>query len=41
MGWGQGHINNAIGWGQGYDAIIGWGSIYTTSNSGQTNITGE
>jgi hypothetical protein len=40
-GWGDGSINNLIGWGQGALNEIGWGDIYSTSESGQTNIIGE
>jgi len=40
MTWGQGAVNNSIGWGQGYDNLIGWGSVYGSSYTGDTNITG-
>ena len=38
MSWGQGTINNSIGWGQGSTNDIGWGSIYADSPSGDTAI---
>jgi len=37
-GWGQGTINNSIGWGQGSTNSIGWGSIYADSPTGDTAI---
>ena len=41
--WGQGAINNEVGWGQaarnGFE--IGWGSYMFLSYSAQTNITGK
>jgi hypothetical protein len=39
-GWGDGAANNAIGWGQGADNAIGWGSIYSVSSAGLTDIIG-
>jgi hypothetical protein len=38
--WGQGALNNNIGWGQGADNNIGWGSIYNISYSGDVIISG-
>jgi hypothetical protein len=38
--WGKGAKNNNIGWGQGFENIISWGSVYPVSYSGETNITG-
>jgi hypothetical protein len=38
--WGQGALNNNIGWGKGFDNNISWGSVYPVSYSGQTNVTG-
>jgi hypothetical protein len=38
--WGQGAINNNVGWGQGAKNEIGWGNVQWTSYSGQTNIDG-
>jgi hypothetical protein len=40
MTWGQGAVNNDIGWGQAYDNLIGWGGVYASSYTGDTNITG-
>jgi len=39
-GWGDGASNNDIGWGQGADNAIGWGSIYANSWAGATDIVG-
>jgi hypothetical protein len=39
-GWGDGAANNAIGWGQGADNAIGWGSVYSVSEAGATDIIG-
>jgi hypothetical protein len=36
--WGQGVINNDIGWGKGFNNNIGWGSVYAVSFAGQTVI---
>lgn len=36
--WGEGVINNNIGWGQGANNNIGWGSIYGNSYSGDTAL---
>jgi hypothetical protein len=36
--WGEGAINNNIGWGKGFDNAIGWGSVYSVSYTGQTVI---
>jgi len=38
MSWGQGTINNTIGWGQGSTNAIGWGSVYANSPGGDTAI---
>ena len=38
--WGKGALNNNIGWGQGFNNTISWGSVYPVSYSGETNITG-
>jgi hypothetical protein len=39
-GWGDGASNNEIGWGQGADNVIGWGSVYSVSEAGATDIIG-
>ena len=39
-GWGDGASNNDIGWGQGTDNAIGWGSVYSVSSAGATDIVG-
>ena len=39
-GWGDGAANNTIGWGQGADNEIGWGSVYSVSSAGLTDIIG-
>jgi hypothetical protein len=39
-GWGDGASNNDIGWGQGADNTIGWGSVYSVSSAGATDIIG-
>ena len=39
-GWGDGASNNNIGWGKGADNAIGWGSVYSVSEAGATNIIG-
>ena len=39
-GWGDGASNNDIGWGQGADNAIGWGSVYSVSEAGATDIVG-
>jgi hypothetical protein len=39
-GWGDGASNNDIGWGQGADNAIGWGSVYSVSSAGATDIIG-
>jgi hypothetical protein len=39
-GWGDGASNNDIGWGQGADNAIGWGSVYSVSSAGLTDIVG-
>ena len=39
-GWGDGASNNNIGWGKGADNAIGWGSVYSVSSAGLTDITG-
>jgi hypothetical protein len=39
-GWGDGAANNTIGWGQGADNEIGWGSVYSVSSAGLTDIVG-
>jgi hypothetical protein len=39
-GWGDGASNNTIGWGQGADNAIGWGSVYSVSSAGLTDIVG-
>ncbi len=41
--WGQGAVNNTIGWGQAYingQKVGNFGKIYLTSNAGKTSITG-
>ena len=39
-GWGDGASNNNIGWGKGADNAIGWGSVYSVSSAGATDIVG-
>ena len=39
-GWGDGALNNNIGWGKGADNAIGWGSVYSVSSAGATDIVG-
>lgn len=39
-GWGDGSVNNNIGWGQGANNTIGWGKSQLTSWSGATDIDG-
>ena len=39
--WGQGAVNNNVGWGQGANNNFGWGISQLTSYSGQTNISGK
>ena len=39
-GWGDGAANNTIGWGKGATNVIGWGSVYASSNAGRTDIIG-
>jgi len=39
-GWGDGASNNNIGWGKGADNAIGWGSVYSVSSAGSTDIVG-
>lgn len=39
-GWGDGSANNAIGWGQGADNVIGWGDSHSKSWAGLTDIVG-
>lgn len=39
-GWGDGASNNNIGWGKGADNAIGWGSVYSVSSAGATDIIG-
>jgi len=39
-GWGDGASNNDIGWGKGADNAIGWGSVYSVSEAGATDIVG-
>jgi len=39
-GWGDGSVNNNIGWGQGANNAIGWGSSHSTSWAGATDISG-
>ena len=40
MNWGQAHVNNAIGYGQGDNNLIGWGYCYSVSSSGDTALSG-
>jgi len=40
MSWGQGHVDNSIGWGQGDNNDINWGEIYGSSASGDTALSG-
>ena len=39
-GWGDGSVNNNIGWGQGANNSIGWGNSQLTSWNGSTDIDG-
>lgn len=39
-GWGDGSVNNSIGWGQGANNSIGWGKSHLNSWSGSTDIDG-
>lgn len=39
-GWGDGSVNNSIGWGQGANNSIGWGKSQLDSWSGATDIDG-
>jgi len=39
-GWGDGSVNNNIGWGQGANNAIGWGKSHINSWSGLTDIDG-
>ena len=39
-GWGDGSVNNNIGWGQGANNAIGWGDIHADSWAGLTDIVG-
>lgn len=39
-GWGDGASNNNINWGQGSSNAIGWGSVYSVSSAGSTDIVG-
>ena len=39
-GWGDGSVNNLIGWGQGANNSIGWGVSQLVSASGATDIDG-
>lgn len=39
-GWGDGSVNNAIGWGQGANNAISWGKSHLDSWSGATDIDG-
>ncbi len=39
-GWGDGSVNNNIGWGQGANNNIGWGKSHLNSWSGATDIDG-
>ena len=39
-GWGDGASNNNINWGQGSSNAIGWGSVYSVSEAGATDIIG-
>jgi hypothetical protein len=36
--WGKGAVSNTIGWGEGRNNTISWGSIYPVSYFGQTSI---
>jgi hypothetical protein len=38
IGWGEGSVNNSIGWGDSASNSNGYGSVYTTSWSGETNL---
>jgi surface protein len=38
IGWGKGATNNSIGWGQSGNNSIGFGSVYATSNAGETDL---
>lgn len=38
--WGQGAVNNNVGWGQAANNNFGWGKSHILSYSGQTNIDG-
>lgn len=38
--WGQGAVNNNVGWGQAANNNFGWGKSHIISYSGQTNIDG-
>ena len=41
IGWGQASVNNTIDWGKGKtNNSIGWGNIYSSSPSGETDISG-
>jgi len=39
-GWGDGSVNNNIGWGQGANNTIGWGKSHINSWAGATDIDG-
>jgi hypothetical protein len=39
-GWGDGSVNNAIGWGQGANNTTGWGKSHINSWAGATDIDG-
>ena len=39
--WGQGAVNNNVGWGQAAVNNIAWGISHILSYSGQTNISGK
>ena len=39
-GWGDGASNNNIDWGKGANNAIGWGSVYSVSSAGATDIIG-
>lgn len=39
-GWGDGSVNNSIGWGQGANNAIGWGKSHLNSWAGATDIDG-
>ena len=41
IGWGQGATNNNIGWGRGSTNDIGWGGIYTSTWTDETDIIGN